>query len=623
MRYPLPIALIVLVLLLAAGLRLHALGAQSLWNDEGNSYVQALRPFDAIAEHAARDIHPPGYYWLLKLWIGLAGETEFGLRSLSAFASLIGIACLYAVGRRLYGAPAGLMAALFAALNTFNIYYAQEARMYALLGLWAAAALLALVALMRARGRRRGAALALGLTSAAGLWTHYAFPFAMLAGGAIFAVWLAGVLGRGRRADALRGLAAYTAANLLALALFAPWLTTALAQITTWPNTGAPINAAAGLGIITGWLALGITYAAADPSWVAVALILLLFGLRHRAESWDATLAPLLWTLVPVGLFMALGLFREANLKFLLPAQIGAALWLGQGVAGLWRLDRGPRWLAPLTASAAAVALVGQMLAGLGPLYSDPAYARDDYRGIARAVEAGGFDAVVLNAPNQEEVFRYYYRGDAALYPLPAGLGGDDAAAERATLDLIDRHARIALVLWGERERDPNGIVERTLDQRAFEAESAWFGDVRLIRYASGPLPPFDPVEAVFGDSIVLEAWAVSALTAAPGDMLRIGLRWRADAPVETRYKVFLQLLDAEGRLAAGRDGEPGGGWRPTFTWEAGATVEGRHALIIPNDLPPAHYALIVGLYDSDDPGRRLAVAGRDYWILSDIHIAD
>lgn len=61
----LAVALVMGVLLLAMGLRWHLLGEQSLWHDEGNSYVQATRTPGEIAFHAARDIHPPGYYWLL------------------------------------------------------------------------------------------------------------------------------------------------------------------------------------------------------------------------------------------------------------------------------------------------------------------------------------------------------------------------------------------------------------------------------------------------------------------------------------------------------------------------------------------------------------------------------
>src|SRR5688500_3459356 len=123
--------LIVFILLLAAALRFHLLGAQSLWNDEGNSYVQATRSFADIAANAARDIHPPGYYWLLAAWRSVSGDSEFALRALSAFASIVTVAFTYYLGRRLYGAGAGLLAALLVALNSFSIYYAQEARMYA------------------------------------------------------------------------------------------------------------------------------------------------------------------------------------------------------------------------------------------------------------------------------------------------------------------------------------------------------------------------------------------------------------------------------------------------------------------------------------------------------------
>src|SRR5690606_8417190 len=125
------------VILVAFFLRFYNLETQSLWNDEGNSYVQATRSFADIAANAARDIHPPGYYWLLAVWRAFLGDSEFALRSLSAFASVLTVAFTYALGKHLFNPLAGLFAALFVSLNTFSIYYAQEARMYALLALWA------------------------------------------------------------------------------------------------------------------------------------------------------------------------------------------------------------------------------------------------------------------------------------------------------------------------------------------------------------------------------------------------------------------------------------------------------------------------------------------------------
>src|SRR5690606_37954323 len=170
--------------------RFQLLDAQSLWNDEGNSYVQATRALTEIPVHAARDIHPPGYYWLLHLWRIFTGDTEFALRSLSAFGSVLAVAFSFAVGRRLYGAAASLSAALFVTRNTFQIHYAQEARMYALLALWVVAGMWALVRFLTSPPPENTRwALALALINTAGLWTQYAYPFVMPAQGMVFAVW--------------------------------------------------------------------------------------------------------------------------------------------------------------------------------------------------------------------------------------------------------------------------------------------------------------------------------------------------------------------------------------------------------------------------------------------------
>ena len=82
------LAALVGVLLLAYGLRVHRLGAQSFWNDEGNSARLSERSLAAIVEGTAADIHPPLYYVLLRGWRELAGDTEFSLRALSVYAGL-------------------------------------------------------------------------------------------------------------------------------------------------------------------------------------------------------------------------------------------------------------------------------------------------------------------------------------------------------------------------------------------------------------------------------------------------------------------------------------------------------------------------------------------------------
>ncbi|MEJ2211273.1 MAG: glycosyltransferase family 39 protein [Anaerolineae bacterium] len=104
--------LLLLILLLAFGLRFYGLDAQSLWNDEGSSVALAGRDLDTIARDAANDIHPPLYYWLLAGWTRLAGTSELGVRSLSALLGLLLVALTYPLGRLLAGRWAGTAAAL-------------------------------------------------------------------------------------------------------------------------------------------------------------------------------------------------------------------------------------------------------------------------------------------------------------------------------------------------------------------------------------------------------------------------------------------------------------------------------------------------------------------------------
>ncbi len=616
-RWPAPL----LVLLLAAALRLHEAGAQSLWNDEGNSVVQAGRSLADIALHAARDIHPPGYYWLLHLWVRLTGTSELALRMLSALAGILTAALLYAAGRRLFGRTAGLVAALILALSGFSIWYAQETRMYALLALWGAAALLLLAALAQRPGWQCVTALA--LVNAAGLWTHYAWPFVMLAQGTVALLWLEGA--GLRSAVTRRRWLSFAGAMALATLLFLPWLPTALASVTGWPATGEPVTTGRALRGIFAHLVTGPSHDSLSPAWQGLvaggALVLALAGLAPTRRALWRSWLPLVWTLVPVALFLALGLYRGANLKFLLPAQAGFALWAGRGFAWLWRCPLPALRL--LALPAAATLLTGMTLA-LGPLGHEPAYRRADYRGLVADISPvlAAQDLVVLNAPNQLEVFGYYYRGAASLLPIPPGTGPVDAASLARMRELVAGARQVFALYWGDTERDPERVVERALNELAHEAGSRWYGDVRLVHYLSSrPLPVVAESGARFGADIRLLRHARNAPALAPGEALLLQLDWTSASALTTRYKVFLQLLDDAGRLVAQHDSEPGGGLAPTTGWLPGARVQDRRALVLPEWLPAGRYSLIVGLYTVGDPGHRLPVGDADHLVVGTLEI--
>ncbi|MEY4233691.1 MAG: hypothetical protein RL635_658, partial [Chloroflexota bacterium] len=92
-----------LLCLLASALFAHQLDLRPLWWDEGFSiYVARLAPL-ALLRTTAADVHPPVYFLLLSAWIKLIGAAPFSVRSLSVLTSVLGVATLYAAGRRLTG----------------------------------------------------------------------------------------------------------------------------------------------------------------------------------------------------------------------------------------------------------------------------------------------------------------------------------------------------------------------------------------------------------------------------------------------------------------------------------------------------------------------------------------
>jgi mannosyltransferase len=127
--------LLVLITIAATLLRFHAIANRGFWLDETFSATISQdafsRPFRINGESG---IYMLLYFVLLHFWMAL-GDSEFVIRSLSVVCSVATVPFTYALGSRLFGRKAGLIAAGLLALNAFHIRYAQEARTYALVTL--------------------------------------------------------------------------------------------------------------------------------------------------------------------------------------------------------------------------------------------------------------------------------------------------------------------------------------------------------------------------------------------------------------------------------------------------------------------------------------------------------
>lgn len=620
------------VLLLAAALRFHLLEAQSFWNDEGNSARLSERPVSLIVEGTASDIHPPLYYLLLHGWRGLAGETEFALRALSAFSGVILVASAYALGRQLIG-PGGRGAAIGGAflviLNPALIYYSQEARMYELLALLALLSTLLLVRYLMGTERRGVVALGYIAVASAGLYTHYFFPAVLLAQNLVAGLWL---VGRRKRGASLlrRETGAWALMMLATLLVYLPWLPIffrqAAGRAASRPDLGSFLQES------TAWLTAGPTWPVAESPLIVIAYLLLaavgaIFGYRVARRGLSFSITLLAMALVPLLMMWVLGATRPAYFKFMLVVIPPLSLLAGAGWWWVWQgspgagedLDgaRAARYSRRFVMVIMAVPLLWVSAQSLDNMYGDPSYARADYRRIANQIAAESHPnaAILLNAANQWEVFTYYYReGEAGfsapVFPIPRSYP-DPAQIDVELKRITAEHDRIYALFWGEAQRDPNRLVERWLEENAFKAREEWVGDVRFVTYAVASRAASNatvPTNARWGDSIVLDGYSLFPESMAAGDIAQVTLFWRSDEPLAERYKVFVHLFDERGQLVAQHDSEPGGGLALTTTWQPGETVVDNHGLLVPMDAASGRYTALVGLYPLGDPANRLIV---------------
>ncbi len=141
--------LVIIITLVGGFLRVLLVGTKGMWLDETFSVWMANHSVGDMLQWIVKiDQHPPLYYLLLHYWIALNGDTPYSVRLLSVLFGAGTIPIIYLIGKRISGVVMGLAAAVLLSLSLFNIYFAQETRMYTLLTFNAAVAIYALVWLL-------------------------------------------------------------------------------------------------------------------------------------------------------------------------------------------------------------------------------------------------------------------------------------------------------------------------------------------------------------------------------------------------------------------------------------------------------------------------------------------
>jgi mannosyltransferase len=387
------LALAGLLFLAHLACKLPGAGDRALWLDEAWTVSLATRSVSEVISAARADQNPPLYNLAMRPWLALFGTSELAARSLSVLASAGTAALLFLSARRFFGIEAALYAALLFSASEPQLYYAREARSYALVGLLC---VLSFHLFLRQIARPTWAtALALGLVNAAAAYTHFTVILAFVAQLAV-----AIVLTRTRHRAALQ----YAVGQILALALFAPWLDALRANL---PERGRFWLAPPSLEEV---LAVTAELAGGAPA-LAGGLVVLALGAalarRRRQRADPVPLAIVLaWAGVPVVVGWAVSQWTPAfSLRYLLFASLG--------------------WFVAVAAAAARLPVAGGGRVALAALVVLPSAANldlartrsADWRAaVAIAREVSGERGVVVVAPAWQ-CLPYSYYLDPASFP--------------------------------------------------------------------------------------------------------------------------------------------------------------------------------------------------------------
>jgi len=469
----------VLLLILLGGflLRLYQLGAQSLWYDETVSAFLASQSAADLIAHTARDIHPPLYYLLLRLWTFAAGDSEFALAFFSVFWGMLLIAITYRIARHLVDTPTGLLAALLVAVSPFHVWYSQEVRMYTLGSFLGMVTLYALARLWRATGRPWRLWIAWISAAAVGLYTLYYFAFLLVAENLFV---LGNALWQWRRERRFDGwLWRWLGAQGVVILLYLPWLPIFYRQATNPPVPPWRSFTGAWSVLRDAWTALTLGQSVTPGQvWPAllIAAALYSFALWPDREKRDGALSGgvvrlLLagYTFVPLALLYLFSYVTPLfHVRYVFLYAGTFYIVLAWGLRRLWGRPRGRRdlWRA-VVIGGLLLSYGGASAFSLHQFWTDPAYAADDLRGGVRyiAQHLGPDDAILINAGYAYTAFRYYYRGPIAWqgrltsYPeegVPSGRGA--VIVQTGTVDGSpdlgwgDPEADFYAMPWGEAE---------------------------------------------------------------------------------------------------------------------------------------------------------------------------
>jgi len=243
-------------------------------------------------------------------------------------------------------------------------------------------------------------------------------------------------------------------------------------------------------------------------------------------------------------------------------------------------------------------------------------YKRDGHRDFVEMVEfitsySGPSDALIFNSPVETSLLQNHYKGTLPIYGLFEGGPPLPPEKEELLQALTARYRRLWLIPGGL-----NDGLDVWLSEKGYRAFNEPFGEERLALYFFPSQPLAERAEeAIFGERIALKGYGMMEQVK-PGDVLAVNLHWKAIATLPLDYHLFVHLIDQEGTLWAQKDS-----FKPTSGWQPGEEVDDKQAILLPRDIPPGQYQIVVGFYLLESGQRLVLTDGQDSLGLGSIEV--
>ena len=607
---------ILLILLLAAALRLVALERQPLRGDEAFSLENWMNaPLSvSLREVASLEPIPPAIYGAYRLWgLALGQESTWSLRLLPALVNLLGVAAVYALGKQISHQRFAHFAALLWALLPHLLWHAQDARNYAL---WVSFSALALAQGMRLVSKRNASRrdwLGYALWAGWALFMAYQEIALLLT----LAVFVSATFHSRRKVLQRFLLVQGALLVLIALAFLA-----FQGDLLWGGGYGGNLEYVSLSGMLS--LPAILIFGEMAPWFAPVALGALLWAscgisliwLWHNPANCSPVLLSACLLFVPVFLMAVAGLqWQVFHARYVLASAMGWVLWLALLWDRLWHRSR-------LWAVCFSVLIFFWFSFSLLQYYGPYRKAVDWAALVAWLSDALHPEDQIIH-PSHDLAFHWLLRQEAvavSIVNLPAGPGQTRSELARELAALSDTQATLWTV--GREYQDwPNKdyITEWLSSQR----QPGLRGEQDGIPYAAYlPRLPSNiesetmaPTVAAFGRPALVELSGY-LLDAAP-DALWLRLFWLPVRQSDVPLKVFVHLVRAgETQPRAQADQEP---QLATVSWPIGEGLREIHMLPTGN-LPAGQYDLMVGWYDPAT-GKRLSAPGGGAFYLTSLSL--